>query len=128
MPHRSQMSQQYNGLSWSTMDFANKKWNTWFFQIKCPCMETNVEFGNLIPRKFSFWREIFAILRGTHHLDGYFGLFDNIPGKFCIFSRPANSHHKTSIKVALSCKILFSLIVNAWNEIQKYKTWSTSCK
>ena len=27
--------------------------------------EHNVEFENLIPRKFSFWREI-------HHLDGYF--------------------------------------------------------
>ena len=29
------------------------------------CMEKNVEFGNLIPRKFSWWREIFAILRGN---------------------------------------------------------------
>ena len=25
--------------------------------------EQNVEFGNLIPRKFNFWREIFAMLR-----------------------------------------------------------------
>ena len=24
----------------------------------------NAEFGNLIPEKFCFWREIFAILRG----------------------------------------------------------------
>ena len=35
----------------------------------------DVEFGNLIPRKYSFWREIFATLREIHHLDGYFGLF-----------------------------------------------------
>ena len=33
----------------------------------------NVEFGNLIPGKFGFWKEIFAILRGN--LDGYFCRF-----------------------------------------------------
>ena len=35
----------------------------------------NAEFGNLIPGKICFWREIFVILGDIYHLDGYFGLF-----------------------------------------------------
>ena len=35
----------------------------------------NVEFVHLIPGKFCFWRETFAILRKTFIIDGYFGHF-----------------------------------------------------
>ena len=35
----------------------------------------NVEFGNLIPGKLSFWKEIFAILRGNLSFRWYFCLF-----------------------------------------------------
>ena len=36
-----------------------------FFTNDATMHEHNVEFGNFIPAKFAFWREIFAILRGN---------------------------------------------------------------
>ena len=57
----------------------------------------NVEFGNLIPGKICFWREIFAILREnlsfrwifrsfSYNKSHFDNIFDHMPGKFCIFS------------------------------------------
>ena len=43
----------------------------------------NGEFGNLIPGKCCFWREIFAILRGHYHFDGYLGLFLTNNSEIC---------------------------------------------
>ena len=69
------------------------------------CMD--VDFRNLIPWKFCFWKEIFAILRGNLSFKWIFRsfsykqiwkfvtkkiiifeeIFDHIPRKCCIFSR-----------------------------------------
>ena len=63
-----------------------------------------MEFGNLIPGKFCFWREIFAIFKDNLSF-GYFGhfrtkmseicelfyIFDQIPWRFCIFKSSFSS-------------------------------------
>ena len=38
----------------------------------------NVEFGHLIPGKFCFWREIFAILRGYLSFRWIFCIFSSL--------------------------------------------------
>ena len=51
------------------------------------CMDTNVEFGNLIPVKVCFWSEIFAILRGNLSFRWIFWYFfsEKFQGNFAFF-------------------------------------------
>ena len=80
-------------------------------------IEKNVELENLIPAKFRFGREIFAILRGNLSFRWLFLLFSyknfrkcvnkntfltKIPGKCCIFSSLGCESYNEMLKIWFS--------------------------
>ena len=86
----------------------------------------NLEFGNLIPRKLCFWREISAILsfksidisvffllkfqKKEENIQHFDANFDHIPAKLCIILS-LGSHYS----VILWHKVVFFLYSSTWS-------------